>query len=159
MGNEFVDDADVKLDHVGAVEVSSISINSDLYILLAALEVESLLVLHKRHLAENGRNARIPIVIQEIFNDSNNLLLPDSCKDFNVAATAEKHSKPLDMSSRQISGSSGSRKSFFSPALLQVPYLYKSCDYLVLFGNLPYFRAVFSARRCSMLSLFRYAFC
>lgn len=128
VGNEFLDEQDDKnLDQPGGIESSSVSINSDLYILLAALEIDTLLNLHIRHLIENYRTARLPIVIQEIYNDSNNVLLADTCTyvkcddGVNRASDGEA-SEEATSSSFVRSGSSKDSQlnAYFSPALLQV---------------------------------------
>ena len=128
IGNEFLDDQDDKnLEQPGGIERSSVSINSDLFILLAALEIDTLLNLHIRHLIENYRTARLPIIIQEIYNDSNNVLLADTCTyvkcDDNTNRASDGDGSEEATSSNFLrSGSSKDSppNAYFSPALLQV---------------------------------------
>ena len=107
----------------GAIERSADVINSDLFILLAALEVENLLSLHMRHLKKHGSRQRLPIIIQEIYNDSNSILLSEKCSSlaFHDDDSIEVNDEEPQLNSNgdYVDGG-GQHNSFFSPALLQV---------------------------------------
>lgn len=102
--------------------MSQVSVNSDFYILLAALEVEALLRLHIKHLQENRRSARIPIVIQELYSDSNSMLLSDSCTFFDGSLPDTCTKTDRDFKAADVFEASNQHNTYVSSALLQVYY-------------------------------------
>jgi hypothetical protein len=118
----------------GNVESGSDAISSDLYILLASLELDSVITMHIRHLKENNRTAKLPTVIQELYNDTNIVLLPRSCSsNANFDDDDVQSPKMADIADEvneeednlaSLNGQSGQRNIFISPALLQVRFTY-----------------------------------
>lgn len=94
MGNEYCDKDNSK-ENNGYEQ--NVELNSDLYLLLAALELNSVIILHMNHLAENCRAARLPTVIHELYNESNKSLLSDTLVAVSQESSSDPHeAKPAD---------------------------------------------------------------
>lgn len=87
--------SDIEISYIEAKQDSE-EVNTDLYIVLAALELDAILSLYIRRLLRENRQAPLPIVIQEISSDSTINFLPEYYRLSRKAKRLwEKHDKQI----------------------------------------------------------------